>query len=176
MAPASQLNRNGRRAARTRSTGTCSTPTMPRSSGWNRTAARRGSVLPRSRPGHRRSLMSDKPEALVVSPLLDSREVATYLKVSESTLSRWRSAGTGPPLLRHPRPSPVDRPDHQAPCHPLGDRAGRGGRARIFRPAPQLIDQGHGCVHDAAGVRHLHRRQVGAAWTRPPQARSTGAG
>lgn len=35
-----------------------------------------------------------------MSPLLDSREAATYLKVSESTLSRWRSAGTGPPSLR----------------------------------------------------------------------------
>lgn len=44
--------------------------------------------------------MSDKTDALVVSPLLDSREVAAYLKVSESTLSRWRSAGTGPPFLR----------------------------------------------------------------------------
>lgn len=44
--------------------------------------------------------MSDKTEALSVSPLLDSREVAAYLKVSESTLSRWRSAGTGPPFLR----------------------------------------------------------------------------
>lgn len=44
--------------------------------------------------------MSDKTEALVVSPLLDSREVAAYLKVSESTRSRWRSAGTGPPFLR----------------------------------------------------------------------------
>ena len=44
--------------------------------------------------------MSDKTEALVVSPLLDSREAAAYLKVSESTLSRWRSAGTGPPFLR----------------------------------------------------------------------------
>ena len=44
--------------------------------------------------------MSDKTEALVGSPLLDSREVAAYLKVSESTLSRWRSAGTGPPFLR----------------------------------------------------------------------------
>ena len=30
---------------------------------------------------------------LVVSPLMHSREVAAYLKVSESTLSRWRSAG-----------------------------------------------------------------------------------
>lgn len=37
---------------------------------------------------------------LVVSPLMHSREVAAYLKVSESTLSRWRSAGTGPPFLR----------------------------------------------------------------------------
>jgi predicted DNA-binding transcriptional regulator AlpA len=44
--------------------------------------------------------VSDKTEALSVSPLLDSREVAAYLKVSESTLSRWRSAGTGPPFLR----------------------------------------------------------------------------
>ncbi|HNV40319.1 MAG TPA: helix-turn-helix domain-containing protein [Ornithinibacter sp.] len=39
-------------------------------------------------------------EMLVVSPLMHSREVAAYLKVSESTLSRWRSAGTGPPFLR----------------------------------------------------------------------------
>lgn len=37
---------------------------------------------------------------LVVSPLMHSREVAAYLKVSESTLSRWRSAGMGPPFLR----------------------------------------------------------------------------
>ena len=36
----------------------------------------------------------------VQSPLLHSRDVATYLKVSESTLSRWRSAGTGPPFIR----------------------------------------------------------------------------
>ena len=35
-----------------------------------------------------------------VSPLLDSREVASYLKVSESTLSRWRSAETGPPFIK----------------------------------------------------------------------------
>nr|WP_244301332.1 helix-turn-helix domain-containing protein [Leucobacter insecticola] len=35
-----------------------------------------------------------------MSPLLDSREVAAYLKVSESTLSRWRSAQSGPPFLR----------------------------------------------------------------------------
>ena len=26
--------------------------------------------------------------------------IAAYLKVSESTLSRWRSAGQGPPFLR----------------------------------------------------------------------------
>ncbi|MCT1385882.1 helix-turn-helix domain-containing protein [Brachybacterium sp. p3-SID1565] len=37
---------------------------------------------------------------LMVSPLMHSREVAACLKVSESTLSRWRSAGTGPPFLR----------------------------------------------------------------------------
>ncbi len=43
--------------------------------------------------------MSDN-RPLVVSPLMPSREVAAYLKVSESTLSRWRSAGTGPPFLR----------------------------------------------------------------------------
>ena len=42
--------------------------------------------------------MSDSG-TLVVSPLMHSREVAAYLKVSESTLSRWRSAGTGPPFL-----------------------------------------------------------------------------
>ena len=38
--------------------------------------------------------------AIAVSPLMDSREIAAYLKVSESTLSRWRSAGQGPPFLR----------------------------------------------------------------------------
>ncbi|WP_081813740.1 helix-turn-helix transcriptional regulator [Microbacterium sp. CH12i] len=27
-------------------------------------------------------------------------EVASYLKVSESTLSRWRSAETGPPFIK----------------------------------------------------------------------------
>ncbi len=43
--------------------------------------------------------MSDNG-TLVVSPLMHSREVAAYLKVSESELSRWRSAGTGPPFLR----------------------------------------------------------------------------
>lgn len=43
--------------------------------------------------------MSDNG-TLAVSPLMHSREFAAYLKVSESTLSRWRSAGTGPPFLR----------------------------------------------------------------------------
>lgn len=35
-----------------------------------------------------------------VSPLLDSREVAACLKVSEATLSRWRNDKKGPPFLR----------------------------------------------------------------------------
>ena len=44
--------------------------------------------------------MSDTGGTIVVSPLMNSREIAAYLKVSESTLSRWRSAGQGPPFLR----------------------------------------------------------------------------
>ncbi len=44
--------------------------------------------------------MSEPTGAILVSPLMDSREIAAYLKVSESTLSRWRSAGQGPPFLR----------------------------------------------------------------------------
>ncbi|MDF2990579.1 MAG: DNA-binding protein [Microbacterium sp.] len=40
------------------------------------------------------------PGPALVSPLLDSREVAAYLKVSESTLSRWRTDHKGPPFLR----------------------------------------------------------------------------
>lgn len=44
--------------------------------------------------------MTDTSLAGIASPLLHSRDVATYLKVSESTLSRWRSAGTGPPFIR----------------------------------------------------------------------------
>ncbi len=45
--------------------------------------------------------MSDTaPGVAPVSPLLDSREVAAYLKVSESTLSRWRTDQKGPPFLR----------------------------------------------------------------------------
>ncbi|UUE19401.1 helix-turn-helix transcriptional regulator [Microbacterium sp. J1-1] len=44
--------------------------------------------------------MNENSSTIVVSPLMDSREIAAYLKVSESTLSRWRSAGQGPPFLR----------------------------------------------------------------------------
>lgn len=44
--------------------------------------------------------MSEIADASTLSPLMDSREVAAYLKVSESTLSRWRSAGTGPPFIK----------------------------------------------------------------------------
>ena len=44
--------------------------------------------------------MSDDATTALVSPLLDSREVAAYLKVSESTLSRWRADRKGPPYLR----------------------------------------------------------------------------
>lgn len=44
--------------------------------------------------------MSEPGGAISASPLMDSREIAAYLKVSESTLSRWRSAGQGPPFLR----------------------------------------------------------------------------
>lgn len=42
--------------------------------------------------------MSDEPA--LTSPLLDSREVAVLLKVSESTLSRWRADEKGPPFLK----------------------------------------------------------------------------
>lgn len=34
------------------------------------------------------------------APLLTSREVATMLAVSESTLSRWRESGDGPTFIR----------------------------------------------------------------------------
>lgn len=37
---------------------------------------------------------------VVASPLMDSREIAAYLKISESTLSRWRSDGQGPPFVK----------------------------------------------------------------------------
>ncbi|MCT1986602.1 helix-turn-helix domain-containing protein [Dermacoccus abyssi] len=45
-------------------------------------------------------MTTSEASLMMVSPLMHSREVAAYLKVSESTLSRWRSAGTGPPFLR----------------------------------------------------------------------------
>ena len=44
--------------------------------------------------------MTENPNTSATSPLMHSRDIATYLKVSESTLSRWRSAGTGPPFIR----------------------------------------------------------------------------
>lgn len=44
--------------------------------------------------------MTEDSHVIASSPLLHSRDVAAYLKVSESTLSRWRSAGTGPPFIR----------------------------------------------------------------------------
>lgn len=44
--------------------------------------------------------MNEPEQTITVSPLMNSREIAAYLKVSESTLSRWRSAGQGPPFLR----------------------------------------------------------------------------
>ncbi len=44
--------------------------------------------------------MSDPGSTIAASPLMDSRQIAAYLKVSKSTLSRWRSAGQGPPFLR----------------------------------------------------------------------------
>lgn len=42
----------------------------------------------------------DGVEPPVASPLMNSQELAAYLKVSEATLSRWRSARTGPPFIR----------------------------------------------------------------------------
>ena len=44
--------------------------------------------------------MSESSGQILVSPLMDSREVAAYLKVSESTLSRWRAEGDGPPFMQ----------------------------------------------------------------------------
>lgn len=51
-------------------------------------------------PPRRAALTNRARSRRPVSPLLDSREVAAYLKVSESTLSRWRTDHTGPPFLR----------------------------------------------------------------------------
>jgi len=42
----------------------------------------------------------DPPAQVLISPLMYSRELAQYLKVSESTLSRWRSERKGPPFIR----------------------------------------------------------------------------
>lgn len=44
--------------------------------------------------------MTSQTEEALTSPLLTSREVSAYLKVSESTLSRWRADKTGPPCLQ----------------------------------------------------------------------------
>jgi len=44
--------------------------------------------------------VTENDGTILASPLMDSREIAAYLKVSESTLSRWRSAGQEPPFLR----------------------------------------------------------------------------
>lgn len=44
--------------------------------------------------------MTESFEQVLVSPLLDSRAVSDYLKVSESTLSRWRADRKGPPFVR----------------------------------------------------------------------------
>ena len=45
-------------------------------------------------------MSENSPVTGLPSPLLDSHEVAAYLKVSESTLSRWRSASQGPAFLK----------------------------------------------------------------------------
>lgn len=44
--------------------------------------------------------MTENLDQVLVSPLLNSRQVAAYLKVSESTLSRWRADRKGPPFVR----------------------------------------------------------------------------
>lgn len=44
--------------------------------------------------------MTDAPAQILVSPLMDSHELAQYLKVSESTLSRWRAEKKGPPFMQ----------------------------------------------------------------------------
>lgn len=44
--------------------------------------------------------MSVTEAQVLVSPLMDSRELARYLRVSESTLSRWRADRKGPPCVR----------------------------------------------------------------------------
>ena len=44
--------------------------------------------------------MTDQTGDVLVSPLRDSREIAAFLRVSESTLSRWRAEKKGPPFIR----------------------------------------------------------------------------
>ncbi|MBX7556506.1 helix-turn-helix domain-containing protein [Streptomyces sp. tea 10] len=44
--------------------------------------------------------MTEPLSETLASPLRDSREVAAFLRVSESTLSRWRADKKGPPFIR----------------------------------------------------------------------------
>lgn len=44
--------------------------------------------------------MTEQTSNVLVSPLRDSREIAAFLRVSESTLSRWRAEKKGPPFIR----------------------------------------------------------------------------
>ncbi|RLP68709.1 DNA-binding protein [Mycetocola reblochoni] len=44
--------------------------------------------------------MTEQTGDILPSPLRDSREIAAFLRVSESTLSRWRAEKKGPPFIR----------------------------------------------------------------------------
>ncbi|GEB44725.1 hypothetical protein MTE01_06700 [Microbacterium testaceum] len=44
--------------------------------------------------------MTEQTSDVLVSPLRDSREIAAFRRVSESTLSRWRAEKKGPPFIR----------------------------------------------------------------------------
>lgn len=44
--------------------------------------------------------MTEQAGDALVSPLRNSHEVAAFLRVSESTLSRWRAEKKGPPFIR----------------------------------------------------------------------------
>lgn len=44
--------------------------------------------------------MTEQISDVLVSPLRDSREIAAFLRVSESTLLRWRAEKNGPPFIR----------------------------------------------------------------------------
>lgn len=44
--------------------------------------------------------MTEQTSDVLISPLRDSREIAAFLRVSESTLSRWRAEKKGPPFIR----------------------------------------------------------------------------